>query len=462
MSTLLELGVIGRLTDLELLERFAARGEVGAEAAFAALVDRHGPMVLQVRRAILRDKHAAEDAFQSTFLVLARKGGSLWVRDSVGPWLHRVARRVAIHTRATLDRQKAAEQRAAELAGERRAGVDRDNEVRPILDEEIDRLPDRFRTPVILCDLEGWSYEEAARQLGCAMGTLKSRLARARERLRVGLVRRGVLSPAGGLGSVVALKASEAAVPVDLMRSTVLAAAGYVVATSAVTAGMVPPFVVELTEGVLWSMRSNTVITIGGFALACGLMMSGAGLLAARAAVELPVQSRPQTGQSEASASDQEPSPEASERKLKADEKEQNLKAEKKERELKAEKKERELKAEKKERELKAEERERGLKAQERERKLKAEERERGLKAQERERKLKAEEREQGLKAQERERKLKAEENERELKGGEQERKLKAEERERNLKAEERERKLKAEAKEAESKEGAETGDEQT
>src|SRR5690242_11348610 len=99
------------------------------------------------------------------------------------------------------------------MAGQRRVGSDRGDEVRPILDEEIDRLPDRYRKPVILCDLEGCSYEEAARHLGCAMGTLKSRLARARERLRGRLIRRGVVPAAGGLGSLLGMKPAEAAVP---------------------------------------------------------------------------------------------------------------------------------------------------------------------------------------------------------------------------------------------------------
>ena len=372
MSTLFEVGVVAGLTDLDLLERFDAGKGMGAEAAFATLVERHGPMVLRVCRAILRDEHAAEDGFQATFLVLSRKGHSLWVRDSLGPWLHRVARRVAIHSRAAADQRKAAEQRAAEMAGERKVGSDRDDELRPILDEEIDRLPDRYRKPVILCDLEGCSYEEAARHLGCAMGTLKSRLARARERLRGRLIRRGVVPAAGGLGSILGMKPAEAAVPVALMKSTVLAAAGYVT-TSAATAGMVPPLVVELTEGVLKSMRINTMIKIGGLALASGLAMSGAGLLAARAPVEPPVQSQPRTPQADAKAPDQKRSAEANERKLKTEESERELKAEEKERKLKTEENERQAKAGANERKLKAEENERQAKAGANERKLKAE-----------------------------------------------------------------------------------------
>jgi RNA polymerase sigma factor (sigma-70 family) len=433
MSTLFEVGVVAGLTDLQLLERFAARGEVGAEAAFAALVERHGPMVLRVCRAILRDEHAAEDAFQATFLVLARKGGSLWVRDSVGPWLHRVARRVAIHGRAAANRRKAAERRAAEMAGERRVGSDRVDEVRPILDEEIDRLPDRYRKPVILCDLEGCSYEEAARHLGCAMGTLKSRLARARERLSGRLIRRGVVPAAGGLGSLLGMKPAEAAGPVALMKSTVLAA-GYV-ATSAAMGGMVPPLVVELTEGVLKAMRINMMIKIGGFALACCLAMSGAGLLAARATVELPVQSRTSAPQAGAEAPDEKRPAEAKDKQARAEENERKLKAEENERKLKAEERERQARAEANERKAKAEGKEKQVKAEERK-----------AKAEELERKAKAEGKEKQVKAEANERKAKAEAKEKQAKAEAKEKQAKAEERERQAKAEENERKAKAEA----------------
>jgi RNA polymerase sigma factor (sigma-70 family) len=392
MSTLFEVGVVAGLTDGQLLERFTARGGVGAEAAFAALVERHGPMVLRVCRRILRDEHAAEDAFQATFLVLARKGGSLWVRDSVGPWLHRVTRRVAIHTRAAADRQRVAERTAAELANERSAAANPYNEVGPVLDEEIDRLPDYYRMPVILCDLEGNSYEEAARHLGCAMGTLKSRLARARERLRGRLIRRGVMPSAGGAGLVFAIKPAEAAVPATLTKSTALSAARYVT-NSAAMGGMVPPLVVELTEGVLKAMHHNVLIKIGGFVVTSGLAMSGVGLLAARAPVEMPVQSGPHMSRTVAKDDDerlaQAKEAEAKEKQAKAEENERNAKAEANERKAKAEANERKAKAEANERKAKAEANERKAKAEENERKAKAEANERKAKAEEKEAKEK-------------------------------------------------------------------------
>ena len=424
MSTLFEAGVVGGLTDGQLLERFAARGGAGAEAAFAALVERHGSMVLRVCRGILRDDHAAEDAFQATFLVLARKGGSLWVRDSVGPWLHRVTRRIAIHARAAADRRKAAEQRAAAMTSERRRGDSREHDLGPILDEEIDRLPDHYRMPVILCDLEGASYEEAARHLGCAVGTLKSRLARARERLRDRLTGRGVVPAPEGLGFVLATRPAEAAVPVALMKSTVLAAARSV-ATSAAMGGMVPPLVVELTEGALKSMRLNMMMKIGGFVVASGVAMSGAGLLAARAPGEQPVQSVPRTPQADAKAPDQNELAEVQEKLAKAEAREAELK-------------EKLAKANAREAELK----EKLAKANARE----AEAREKLAKAEAREKLIKAEARE----AEAKEKRVKAEAGEAEAK----EKQAKAEAREAEAKeAEAKEKRAKAEAKEAEAKE---------
>ncbi len=338
-----------------------------------------------------------------------------------------------------------------------RSGVSvRDEEVRPILDEEIDRLPDCYRKPVILCDLEGYSYDEAARHLGCAMGTLKSRLARARERLRGRLTRRGVVPVAGGIGSLLGINPAEAAVPVALMKSTVLAAAGHL-ATLAATVGMVPPVVAELTEGVLKSMRINMMIKTGGFALACALAMSGAGLLAARAPVERTVLSLPPIPQTGAEAQDAKRLAEDNEGKAKAEERECKAKAEEKERKASAREKELKLKTEQNERKasarekelkLKAEEKECKVSAREKELKLKAEQNERKASAREKELKLKAEQNERKASAREKELKLKAEQNERKASAREKELKLKAEEKEQKLKAEDKELKFKAEEKE--------------
>src|SRR5262249_53456700 len=161
-----EEGALAGLTDGQLLERFATGRGDAAERAFAALVERHGPTVLRACRGILGDDHEAMDAFQATFLVLARKGRSLWVRDSLGPGLPGVAGRAAGRARAEAGRRRALERGWAEAASGRAGGDDRDD-LAAAVHEEVDRLPDRYRVPILLCDLEGRSCEEAARHLGC-------------------------------------------------------------------------------------------------------------------------------------------------------------------------------------------------------------------------------------------------------------------------------------------------------
>src|SRR3954451_23823916 len=158
--TLFNVGAIRELSDGQLLERFATgRGE-SAELAFAALVERHGPMVLRVCRGVLADPHDAEDAFQATFLVLVKKARGLWVRDSLGPWLHQVAYRTASCARSAAARRRRHERAAAALVKEHRA--EPGDELARVLLEEIDRLPDRERLPIVLCDLDRQTHEQAA------------------------------------------------------------------------------------------------------------------------------------------------------------------------------------------------------------------------------------------------------------------------------------------------------------
>jgi RNA polymerase sigma factor (sigma-70 family) len=203
---LFDVGTYAGLTDGQLLERFATRGGEAAELAFAALVDRHGPMVLRTCRSILRDDHEAHDAFQATFLVLVRKGRALSVRDSLGPWLHRVARRAAGKVRTQAARRRSQEKQLAErrLSHEDPRVPESDDRA-AILHQEIDRLPERFRVPIVLCHLDGRTCEDVARSLGCPVGTVASRLARGRQQLRDRLTRRG-LAPA----AVALLASSEA------------------------------------------------------------------------------------------------------------------------------------------------------------------------------------------------------------------------------------------------------------
>jgi len=201
LGTLFSVGVTGGLSDRQLLERFVLRRGEPGELAFAALVERHGPMVLRVCRGMLHDTNDVEDAFQGTFLVLARKsGGSLWVRDSIGPWLHSVACRIAARVRSDTARRRRHEHRAAALATSavHERGWD---DLGRLLHQEVDRLPERFRSPIVLCYLEGLTHEQAAEQLGWPVGTVRSRLSRGRDKLRDRLERRGVVPSAGLLAA---------------------------------------------------------------------------------------------------------------------------------------------------------------------------------------------------------------------------------------------------------------------
>ena len=142
------------LSDRQLLERVADRDEAGAEPAFAALVERHGPMVLRVCRARLADPNDADDAFQAVFCLLARRAGTLWVRDSIGPWLFGVALRVAASTRSEAIRRRAFERRYAE-ASPRIASEDRTDDLAPLVLEEVGRLPERYRSAHIVLSAFG-------------------------------------------------------------------------------------------------------------------------------------------------------------------------------------------------------------------------------------------------------------------------------------------------------------------
>jgi RNA polymerase sigma factor (sigma-70 family) len=201
IETLFDDGSVTGMTDAQLLDRFVSQHGASAEHAFEVLVQRHGPMVMAVCRSWLGDLHDAEDVFQATFLVLARRAHSLREPANLGPWLHGVARRTAQKAKARRARLERLIQRAGALTRikvESEAGrkdVDGQEEAE-MLHEEIGRLPEKYRTPVVLCDLEGLSREEAARQLGWPMGTLGVRLMRARERLRARLTRRG-MAPTG-------------------------------------------------------------------------------------------------------------------------------------------------------------------------------------------------------------------------------------------------------------------------
>jgi RNA polymerase sigma factor (sigma-70 family) len=186
LCTLFRVGVVGDLTDGQLLERFVAGRDESAEAGFAALVERHGPMVLRVCRQILGDEHDAEDAFQATFLILARRAGAVRKRESVASWLYGIAHRVARRSRADSARRLEHERRRAAMnTMESSDDTNRNPSVAwPELHEEVDRLPEKYREAIVLCYLEGLTTAAAARRLACAQRTIMSRLSRGRNRLR--------------------------------------------------------------------------------------------------------------------------------------------------------------------------------------------------------------------------------------------------------------------------------------
>ena len=267
VEALFKTGTVAGLTDLQLLERFVAGcGDDGAEAAFSAVVKRHGPMVLRVCRGELQDVHAAEDAFQATFLILARKARSIRKGGSLASWLYGVARRVA--SRARVDRSRhAACQRRGAVMGDRPVFLGYDPpELVPEIQEEVDRLPEKYRAPIILCYLEGLTHEEAASQLRVPVGTVKIRLSRGRERLRGRLVRRG-LAPALIASALSA--STRGSIPVPLLDITVKAA----MQVAAIRAAGVSVAVASLVEGVLNAMFLAKLRTIAALIAASMTMV---------------------------------------------------------------------------------------------------------------------------------------------------------------------------------------------
>ncbi len=217
IQTLYGWGAMGSWSDNQLVERFVGGAEE-SEAAFRILIQRHGPMVLGVCRRVLGDEHAAEDAFQATFLVFVKKARSLRDGGLLTNWLYGVALRVANKERAKGERRREIEQRAAERAPQESAGGEPDD-LRAVIDEEVHRLPEHYRLPLLLCHVEGLRHDEVARRLGCPVGTVESRLSRARERLRMRLSRRGLAPTAGAMAA--ALEPSRLVlVPRSLVEAT--------------------------------------------------------------------------------------------------------------------------------------------------------------------------------------------------------------------------------------------------
>jgi RNA polymerase sigma factor (sigma-70 family) len=265
------------LSDEALLGRFLASRDASSERAFAALVDRHGPMVRGVCRRVLRDPTDACDAFQATFLVLARRAGSVRVGGSLAPWLHGVSVRVARRARAVAARRNARERTNAKVP-EVIAHDERElDDLRVCIDEELRRLPDRYGSPLVLFYLEGLSHEEVAGRLGCPVGTVRSRLSRGRDLLRDRLARRG-LAPAA-LPLMIEAFAPRTPLPLEALGSTALAASR--LAGGRLLGGMVPPGVHYLVAGVSRMMTLQKLAPALAVAAAC--LLGALGLAMAQA-----------------------------------------------------------------------------------------------------------------------------------------------------------------------------------
>ncbi len=234
LETLFHHGVLGSLTDGELLARFLGGDAQEGEAAFAVLVDRHAPMVMRVCRGVLGTTHDAEDAAQAVFLVLARRAGSVRRSDSAASWLYGAARRVAARARRDAARRRKHERRTAEMAARHTEAPVASDAGEGIFDE-IDALPEIYRSAIVLCYLEGLSHEQAARSLGCPLRTLQSRLLRAKERLRGRLARRRATLPAALPALANALPPSAAWVTTTAGAARAFAAGPVALATAGVS-----------------------------------------------------------------------------------------------------------------------------------------------------------------------------------------------------------------------------------
>ncbi len=262
-------------TDAELLTRFVADGE---DAAFSVLVQRHGPMVMAVCRRVCGDAHLAEDAFQATFMVLAQRARSIRKMGFLAGWLHAVAQRLAgkakvRHKMAAMDRRPPGviDMRQSEPLDELTL-----QEVRTVLDEAISSLPEKYRTPIVLCDLEGKTHEQAARELGWPKRSLTNRLVRAREMLREELTDRGVALSAGALTFALTEKTAGAAVGALLTLNTARAAIAFAAGKHGTTAVMSATAIALAEEALKAAIGVKATLCLVVVALGIGL--GGAGL----------------------------------------------------------------------------------------------------------------------------------------------------------------------------------------
>ena len=267
--------VVG-LSEWQLLERYLHHRD---EVAFEALVARHGPMVQGVCRRMLANSTDADDAFQATFLVFVRKARQLGPSDAIGPWLYGVATRVALRARSEVARRRRMQPITSEIGDAIDVREGADWESNEILDQELSRLPTKYRHPIVLCYLEGRTHEEAARQLKWPIGTVKGRLARARELLQARLTRRGV-APVAGAISVTLLLSTEswASLHRPLLDRTVRVALSSTLRRA--STHIVPASITSIVEGVLTSMLLNTLKWTGVGIVVGALALSGVAVMA--------------------------------------------------------------------------------------------------------------------------------------------------------------------------------------
>ena len=262
------------LSDGQLLDSFVVRHD---GAAFETLLRRHGPLVLGVCRRILHDVHDADDAFQATFLLLVRQAASIAKRQSVGSWLYGVAYRIAVKAKTRARRRRAHERRAVN-----RMSADGMEELlwrdlRPIIDEEVNHLPEKWRATVVLCFMEGMSYADAADHLKCSKGAVALRLEQARDRLRKRLQRRGLALTVGMVPALLTPDRTGVPVPPALANATAQAAWLWTAAGRA--AGAVPTSIATLTEAGLPALSWGSVKLTTALVLATAVTLGTAGAI---------------------------------------------------------------------------------------------------------------------------------------------------------------------------------------
>jgi RNA polymerase sigma factor (sigma-70 family) len=271
VAGLFQAGTLTGLSDRQMLERFV---EDRDEAAFEVLVARHGPMAFSVCKQLLRDPHDAEDAFQAVFLVLVRKAGTIRIEGSLGPWLYTVAHRIAARARANRRRMSMPRigSDSAPIGSPADDRLDR-FESAVVIQEELGRLPERLRTPLVLCYLQGMTHELAASQLGCPVGTVRSRLSRGRAQLLKRITRRGLTLSATVFISALESTGRAAAIPPSIRLTLIKLATGRGAGTAATVGGLrISASVATLLKGVLSVMNIKKLALTAAGLTALGAM----------------------------------------------------------------------------------------------------------------------------------------------------------------------------------------------